>query len=99
MGPFIPRAPVMKVFREKGTKMLNDRQKLGKSRQDIFTHLLGEHKEMGRAFTETQLLGSADLVIIAGTGPFPPPRRIEGRIQGLRAVNRHNIIDSNLHPP
>ena len=52
--------------------MLNDRQRLGKSRQDIFAHLLGEDKETGTAFTQIQLLASAELVIVAGTGlPLP----------------------------
>ena len=69
MARFIPWDQATKAFREKGRKMLNDRQKLGKSRQDIFTHLLGEDRETGTAFTQGQLQASAELVIVAGTGP------------------------------
>ena len=55
--------------------MLNDRKKLGKSRQDIFTHLLGEDSETGTAFTQRQLQASAELVIVAGSGlPLPSTR-------------------------
>ena len=53
--------------------MMKERQRLGKSRKDIFTHLLGEDEETGTVFTQTELQASADLVIVSGTGPSAPP--------------------------
>ena len=78
MARFIPWDQATKAFDEKGRKMLNDRQKLGKSRQDIFTHLLGEDNETGTVFTQGQLLASTGLVIIAGTGSSAPTPRLKG---------------------
>ena len=69
--------------------MLNDRKRLGKSRQDIFTHLLGEDSETGTTFTQSELQASTELVVIAGTGAFashPSHTQQKRRMQGLRAI-------------
>lgn len=65
--PYIPVDKQAKDFRAKGAKMVNDRTKLGKSREDIFSHLLGEDSETGTKFTPQQLRANALLLIVAGS--------------------------------
>jgi len=51
-----------------GEKMLEARQKMGKHRPDIFTHLLGEDGESGLKFNHAQLLINAQMLMVAGSG-------------------------------
>jgi hypothetical protein len=70
ISPYIPPDSASKTFFKKSNKMLAERQKIGKSRQDVFTHLLGEDNETGSAFTQFQLLANAQVLIVAGSGEF-----------------------------
>jgi cytochrome P450 len=68
ISPYIPQDSASEAFITKGNKMLEDRQRIGKSRQDVLTHLLGEDNETGLTFTQPELLANSQLLIIAGTG-------------------------------
>jgi cytochrome P450 len=70
--------PEMKDFDAKAKSMLMDRLKLGKSRQDVFTHLLGEDVETGTVFTEAELAANAQLMIVAGAGTLSSEASIIG---------------------
>ncbi|KAG0137852.1 cytochrome P450 [Tuber indicum] len=67
LGAYIPQDTGSKEFNKMGEKMLGTRQKMGKSRQDIFTHLLNEDKESGVNFTQAQLLTNAQMLMVAGS--------------------------------
>lgn len=64
--PYIPDDPGTKEFRRKGRKMLADRIAMGKSRRDLFSHLLNEDVDSGVQFTYTQLAANSQLMIVAG---------------------------------
>lgn len=57
----------MHAFRTRGEAMLAERQAVGTSRKDIFSHLLGADTISGRAFTQKQFDSNANLIIVAGS--------------------------------
>ncbi|CAZ82560.1 unnamed protein product [Tuber melanosporum] len=67
LGAYIPQDSESKEFNKLGEKMLGARQRMGKFRQDIFTHLLNEDKESGVNFTQAQLLTNAQMLMVAGS--------------------------------
>ncbi|KAA8893250.1 cytochrome P450 [Sphaerosporella brunnea] len=54
-------------YRKQGEKLLDGRIAMGKSRPDIFTHLLGEDIETGKKLTYSELNANAQLLIVAGS--------------------------------
>lgn len=86
--------------------MLGARQKMGKSRQDIFTHLLGEDGESGLKFTQAQLLINTQMLMVAGSGSSATSSQITIHKPKLTIVPiRYNIcnpdvlIQASLHAP
>jgi len=67
MIPYLPEDAGRKEFIAKGFNMSETRRAQGKSRADVFTHLLGEDSETGTVFSNIQLMSNAQLMIIAGT--------------------------------
>lgn len=59
----------MKSFRLRGEALLSARQRLGTTRNDIFSHLLGTDTESSTPikFSQAQLNSNANLIIIAGS--------------------------------
>jgi cytochrome P450 len=66
--PYIPSDSDTKEFRRKCENMLENRLAMGKSRRDVFTHLLNEDAVSGLTFTKSQLSSNAQLMIVAGSG-------------------------------
>jgi cytochrome P450 len=64
---YLPENEDVRVFRTRGEAMLAERQALGTSRKDIFSHLLIADTTTGRAFTQKQLDSTANLIIVAGS--------------------------------
>jgi cytochrome P450 family 628 len=63
---YLPQSADLKEFRLKGDKLLEERQKLGSSRKDIFRHLLAEDSETQCGFTQAELNSNANLAIVTG---------------------------------
>ena len=63
---YLPYSSDLKEFRKKGDQMLENRQKLGSSRKDVFRHLLAEDSETSCKFTQAELNSNANLLIVAG---------------------------------
>ncbi|KAI5798943.1 cytochrome P450 [Geopyxis carbonaria] len=65
--PYLPHSPAARSFIRQGRAMLTDRQALGTSRADVFSHLLAEDTDSGTTFTEKELAANSTLIIVAGT--------------------------------
>lgn len=63
---YLPESADLKEYKSWGDKLLEDRQKLGTSRKDIFRHLLAEDSETKSSFTQGQLNSNANLAIVTG---------------------------------
>jgi cytochrome P450 len=63
----LPKPKDKTGFTARGIAMLERRMQMGKTREDVFTHLLGEDSESGVKFTLPQLAANARLMIIAGS--------------------------------
>ncbi len=59
------------MFNEKGKTLLGNRLKLGKLRDDVFAHLLGEDEATGTVFTKSELAANTQLLVVAGAGMKP----------------------------
>lgn len=57
----------MKEFRLRGEALLENRQKLGSSRNDLFRHLLSKDPVTSSKFTQKDLNSNANLIVVAGT--------------------------------
>ncbi|KAI5776791.1 cytochrome P450 [Geopyxis carbonaria] len=64
--PYLPQDAPTTEFKRKTSVMLKNRIAMGKTRKDIFSHLLGEDSESGIKFDVAQLSANAQLIIIAG---------------------------------
>jgi cytochrome P450 len=60
-------------FQRKSVEMLEHRKRMGKSRADVFTHLLAEDTETGTSFSDLELAANSRLMIVAGSGNIRPP--------------------------
>ncbi|KAF8253206.1 cytochrome P450 [Wilcoxina mikolae CBS 423.85] len=54
-------------FQKKSIEMLEHRKRMGKSRADVFTHLLAEDTETGTTFSDAELASNSRLLIVAGS--------------------------------
>jgi hypothetical protein len=66
--PYLPVDAETQAFKKKGETMLEHRLAMGKTRNDIFSYLLGEDTDSGKGFSRDQLNPNAQLIIVAGTG-------------------------------
>ncbi|KAG4441033.1 hypothetical protein IFR05_003488 [Cadophora sp. M221] len=66
---YLPESADVKSFRLRGEALLSSRQRLGTTRNDIFSHLLGTDTESSTPikFSQAQLNSNANLIIIAGS--------------------------------
>ncbi|KUJ09935.1 high nitrogen upregulated cytochrome P450 monooxygenase-like protein 2 [Mollisia scopiformis] len=61
--PYLPKTADIEAHRQRGLALLSSRLKLGKTRKDLFTHLL----DADATFTSEQLYSNSSMIIIAGT--------------------------------
>ncbi|KAM0150606.1 hypothetical protein ACHAQE_008383 [Botrytis cinerea] len=64
---YMPETFDVRTFREKGEKMLMERQEHGSTYRDIFSYLLSTDSDGGDKFTQKELNSNANLIIIAGS--------------------------------
>ncbi|EMR83706.1 hypothetical protein ACHAP3_003026 [Botrytis cinerea] len=64
---YMPETFDVRTFREKGEKMLMERQEHGSTYRDIFSYLLSTDSDGGEKFTQKELNSNANLIIIAGS--------------------------------
>ncbi|KAL2074673.1 hypothetical protein VTL71DRAFT_8452 [Oculimacula yallundae] len=64
---YIPEVSDVKSFRVRGEALLAARQRLGTTRKDVFSHLIGSDTSTSIKFTQAELNANAQLVIIAGS--------------------------------
>ncbi|TEY38627.1 hypothetical protein BOTCAL_0481g00020 [Botryotinia calthae] len=64
---YVPETFDVRTFREKGEKMLMERQEHGSTYRDIFSYLLSADSNGGEKFTQKELNSNANLIIIAGS--------------------------------
>ncbi|KAH7360828.1 cytochrome P450 [Rhexocercosporidium sp. MPI-PUGE-AT-0058] len=66
---YLPESADLKSFRLRGEALLSARQRLGTTRNDIFSHLLGTDTKTSTPikFTQAQLNSNANLIIVAGS--------------------------------
>lgn len=65
--PLLPEAADVKDFRVRGEVLLANRQKLGTSRKDIFSHLLSPDPITSKILSQKDLNSNANLIVVAGS--------------------------------
>lgn len=65
---YLPKDKQSKNFIKNGNEMFEGRLKMGSSRKDIFSHLLGKDEKTGCKFTKKELLANSTLLVVAGGG-------------------------------
>ncbi|TGO50103.1 hypothetical protein BOTNAR_0406g00050 [Botryotinia narcissicola] len=88
---YMPETSDIRMFREKGERMLMERQEHGSTYRDIFSYLLSADPNGGEKFTQKELNSNANLVIIAGSDTTSSTLA-----QALRALVKEPRILSKL---
>ncbi|TGO51495.1 hypothetical protein BCON_0160g00200 [Botryotinia convoluta] len=88
---YMPEMSDIRTFREKGERMLMERQERGSNYRDIFSYLLSADPDGGEKFTQKELNSNANLIIIAGSDTTSSTLT-----QALRALAKEPRILSKL---
>ncbi|KAF7948150.1 uncharacterized protein EAE97_003561 [Botrytis byssoidea] len=88
---YMPETSDIRMFREKGERMLMERQEHGSAYRDIFSYLLSADPNGGEEFTQKELNSNANLIIIAGSDTTSSTLA-----QALRALTKEPRILSKL---
>lgn len=88
---YMPETSDVRMFREKGERMLMERQEHGSTYRDIFSYLLSADPDGGGKFTQKELNSNANLIIIAGSDTTSSTLA-----QALRALAKEPRILSKL---
>ncbi|KAF7890487.1 hypothetical protein EAF00_008802 [Botryotinia globosa] len=88
---YMPETSDIRMFREKGERMLMERQEHGSTYRDIFSYLLSADPDGGEKFTQKELNSNANLIIIAGSDTTSSTLT-----QALRALAKEPRILSKL---
>ncbi|TGO42003.1 hypothetical protein BHYA_0013g00060 [Botrytis hyacinthi] len=88
---YMPETSDIRMFREKGERMLMERQERGSTYRDIFSYLLSADPYGGEKFTQKELNSNANLIIIAGSDTTSSTLA-----QALRALAKEPRILSKL---
>ncbi|KAF5870852.1 putative benzoate 4-monooxygenase cytochrome p450 protein [Botrytis fragariae] len=88
---YMPETSDVRMFRERGERMLMERQEHGSTYRDIFSYLLSADPYGGEKFTQKELNSNANLIIIAGSDTTSSTLT-----QALRALAKEPRILSKL---
>ncbi|TGO19003.1 hypothetical protein BTUL_0006g00360 [Botrytis tulipae] len=88
---YMPETSDIRMFREKGERMLMERQEHGSTYRDVFSYLLSADPDGGEKFTQKELNSNANLIIIAGSDTTSSTLT-----QALRALAKEPRILSKL---